>query len=233
MFILNDSNDAEEPLAVQGLGQLPTVGCVEWTGALAAAGAGLIFGLSLIIVIGPQNAFVLREGLRGQYVALVVLVCSISDVALIAGGVGGAGSVLAGRHWLLTAATVAGAGFLLGYGVLAGRRVLRPAEMAVEHPGRLAAWRAVLLTCLAFTWLNPGVYVDTVFLIAPVSQAHAPQQWWFALGAMVSSVGWFAALGYGARSLSGVFARPSVWRVVDGTIAAIMFATAVRLVVQL
>ena len=194
-----------------------------------ATASGLLFGLSLIVAIGPQNAYVLRQGLRGEQVALVVGVCSASDLALIAGGVGGAGAAFDGRHWLLTAFAIVGTAFLLGYGATAARRVVRAPSTAAAAPRSATAWRTALLACLAFTWLNPGVYIDTVFLVAPVSRTHAPEQWWFAGGAMLASVAWFAALGYGARSFSTTLARPGAWRVVDACIAVIMLVTAVRI----
>jgi L-lysine exporter family protein LysE/ArgO len=205
---------------------------VRWGESLAAGGAGLVFGLSLIVAIGPQNAFVLRQGLRREHLPLVVGLCAVSDAALIAGGVGGAGAALNGRHWLLTGFAVAGAAFLLSYGASAARRALHPARLATADGERPAAWRTVLLTCLAFTWLNPWVYIDTVFLVAPLSRTHAPDQWDFAAGAMLASAAWFAALGYGARALRGLLARPAAWRVVDGAIAAIMLTTAARLLVE-
>lgn len=199
----------------------------------SAAGAGLVFGLSLIVAIGPQNAYVLRQGLRRQHVTAVVVVCSVSDVVLIALGVSGAGAVFDGRHWLLVASTVLGACFLVGYAGTAVLRAIRSSSTLDEAAARPATRRGVLVTCLAFTWLNPAVYVDTVFLIAPLSRTHAPEQWWFALGAMVASVTWFAGLGYGARGLSRLFARPAAWRAVDAVIAAIMLATAARLVLDM
>lgn len=193
-----------------------------------ATASGLLFGLSLIVAIGPQNAYVLRQGLHGEHVALVVGVCSLSDLALIAGGVGGAGAAFDGRQWLITTFAVVGTAFLLGYGVTAARRVVRPADAGATAKSATAS-RTALLACLAFTWLNPGVYIDTVFLVAPVSRSHAPEQWWFACGAMLASVAWFVALGYGARSFSTTLARPGAWRIVDACIAVIMLATAARI----
>lgn len=194
--------------------------------------AGLLFGLSLIVAVGPQNSYVIRQGIRREHVLLVVAVCTASDVALIAGGVSGAGAVLAGRDWLVRAVGVAGVAFLLGYGALAARRAIRPRPMA-ESERATSGWRAALAACLAFTWLNPAVYVDTVFVVAPVSQSHGEHRWWFALGAAVASAAWFAAIGFGARSLAPVFARPAAWRVLDASVAVIMVLTAARIAATL
>jgi L-lysine exporter family protein LysE/ArgO len=191
--------------------------------------AGLAFGLSLIVAIGPQNTFVLVQGVRRRHVALVVGTCAVSDVLMIAVGVAGAGAVLAGRPLLENVLTGAGVAFLLAYGALALRRAVRPSAVAVDGPAT-QSWRAALLTCLAFTWLNPGVYVDTVFLIGPVSHAHAGQRWAFAEGAMAASVAWFVGLGYGARLLAPALGRPSAWRALDAAVAGVMALTAARLV---
>jgi L-lysine exporter family protein LysE/ArgO len=202
---------------------------VQWSDTFDAAASGLLFGLSLIVAIGPQNAFVLRQGLRGEHTALVVGVCAVSDLVMIAAGVAGAGTAFDGRGWLVTAFAVVGSAFLLGNGATAARRVVRPAGADAWQARSATAWRTALLACLAFTWLNPGVYIDTVFLVAPVSRTHAPEQWWFACGAMLASVGWFVALGYGARSFGATLSRPGAWRIVDACIALIMIGTAVRI----
>jgi len=198
---------------------------------LGAAVSGVVFGMSLIVAVGPQNAFVLVQGARRRHVTLVVGTCAISDLLMIGAGVAGAGAALAGRPGLARALTFAGVAFLLGYGALALRRAIHPDAASVARGPSATTWRIALLTCLAFTWLNPGVYVDTVFLIGPVSQSHGGQRWWFAAGAMLASVVWFVGLGYGARLLTGVLSRPRIWRVVDGAVAAVMAVTATRLLI--
>lgn len=198
---------------------------------LLAVLSGLGFGLSLIVAIGAQNAFVLRQGLRREYVALVVAVCTVSDVVLIVAGVGGLGAVVRALPQVLVAARIAGAAFLLGYAGLAARRALRPGTLVAEPAGRRLALPAVLVSSLALTWLNPHVYLDTVVLLGSVAATHGAYRWWFGGGAIVASAVWFAGLGYGARLLRPLFVRPATWRVLDGGIAVIMVAVAAMLVV--
>jgi L-lysine exporter family protein LysE/ArgO len=198
-----------------------------------AALAGLAFGLSLIIAIGAQNAFVLRQGLRREHVFAVVLVCAASDALLIAVGVGGLGSLLQLAPWLLVVVRIGGAAFLLVYGLLAARRALRPSALTAENGGASTSLAVAITTCLALTWLNPHVYLDTVVLLGSVAGTHGDDRWWFGLGAIVASAVWFTALGYGARLLRPLFARPTAWRVLDGIIAIVMVAIAVSLLVGL
>jgi L-lysine exporter family protein LysE/ArgO len=202
---------------------------VPESSALLAAASGFALGLSLIVAIGAQNAFVLRQGLRGEHVSPVVAVCTVSDALLIGAGVAGAGALLARAPSLLTVVRLAGAAFLLAYGVLAARRALDTRGLdpaAGAAPGPLAT---TLATCLALTWLNPHVYLDTVVLLGSVASTHGGERWAFAIGAAVASATWFAALGHGARLLRPVFARPTAWRVLDGLIAAVMVTLAVVL----
>ena len=188
--------------------------------------AGLGTGLSLIVAIGAQNAFVLRQGLRRQHVLLVVTVCAVSDLVLILAGVGGSGTLLQRFPSALTAVRWCGAAFLLGYGLLAARRAVVGGHLEpAEGPG--LGPRAVLAACLAFTWLNPHVYLDTVLLLGSVASSHGPEgRWWFGAGAGAASVLWFSLLGFGARVLTPVFRRPSAWRVLDWVIAAVMIGLA-------
>jgi L-lysine exporter family protein LysE/ArgO len=197
----------------------------------AAALAGLGLGLSLIVAIGAQNAFVLRQGLRREHVAAVVVVCALSDVVLILAGVAGTGAVLERVPWLVTVVRVAGALFLAGYAVLAARRALRPAVLAADAGGSRSGLAAVLTTALALTWLNPHVYLDTVLLLGSIAGTHGADRWWFAAGACTASALWFTGLGVGARALRPVFARPAAWRVLDGVIAVVMAGLAVSLLV--
>ncbi|GAA1588845.1 LysE/ArgO family amino acid transporter [Actinoplanes couchii] len=197
---------------------------------LSSAIAGFIASAVLIIAIGAQNAFVLRQGLRREHVLPVVLTCALSDLALISAGIAGLGAVLNAHPALITAIRWAGAAFLLGYAVLAARRAVRPSSMeaAARTPTTL---RATLLTCLALTYLNPHVYLDTVLLLGSVAQQH-PDRWAFGLGAAGASLTWFFSLGLGARWLAPVLARPAAWRVLDGSIAVVMAVLGVTLIVQ-
>ncbi len=194
--------------------------------------AGLGFGLSLIVAIGAQNAFVLRQGLRGEHVAAVVALCAVSDIVLIAAGVAGAGAVVSAVPWVLTVVRYAGAAFLLGYGFLAARRAVRGGTLTADTTGRATALAAAVATAAALTWLNPHVYLDTVVLLGSIAGTHGDRRWWFAGGAAVASVVWFTSLGFGARYLRPVFARPRAWQVLDGIIAVVMTALAVSLVVS-
>ena len=197
---------------------------------LTSALAGFAASAVLIIAIGAQNAFVLRQGLRREHVLPVVLTCAISDLALICAGIAGLGAVINAQPGLVSAIRWVGAAFLLGYAVLAARRALRPQRL--ETTGQApATLRATLLTCLALTYLNPHVYLDTVLLLGSIAQQH-PHRWLFGLGAAVASLGWFAALGAGARRLAPLLARPGAWRVLDGLIATVMAALGITLIVQ-
>ncbi|MCU1607497.1 MAG: Lysine efflux permease [Modestobacter sp.] len=197
--------------------------------ALLAAAAGLGLGMSLIVAIGAQNAFVLRQGLRLEHVAAVVAVCTVSDVVLIAAGVSGAGALLTRLPWLVPVVCFAGAAFLLGYGLLAARRALRPGALQAGPGGVSAGLAATVGSCLALTWLNPHVYLDTVVLLGSLASTFGDRRWAFAAGAAVGSAVWFAALGFGARMLRPVFARAAAWRVLDAVIAGVMTALAISL----
>lgn len=147
--------------------------------AVSALVAGLVFGLSLIVAIGAQNTYVLRQGLRRQHVLAVVAICTGSDVALIAAGVAGASAALHGRQWLLSGVRLGGAAFLFGFGALALRRSLRPPPPSDESAAPGSSLAAVVGACLAFTWLNPAVYLDTVVLLGSVANTCPGHQWWF------------------------------------------------------
>ena len=202
------------------------------TAALLAAASGFALGLGLIVAIGAQNAFVLRQGLRLEHVAVVVAVCALSDLALILAGVFGAGSVLRRLPWLIPVVCFAGAAFLLGYGLLAARRALRPGALLSQVTGARVGLAATVATCVALTWLNPHVYLDTVVLLGSTASTYGEHRWQFAAGAGLGSTIWFAGLGYGARLLRPVFARPAAWRFLDGGIAVVMAALAVSLAVR-
>jgi L-lysine exporter family protein LysE/ArgO len=193
--------------------------------------AGLGLGLSLIIAIGAQNAFVLRQGLRREHVLLVVAICALSDLVLIAVGIGGGGLLFTAVPWLVEVIRWVGAAFLLLYGLFAARRASRPSGLDTDQATTASSSSrlAVAATCLALTWLNPHVYLDTVLLLGSVANTHGAARWAFGAGAGLGSILWFSALGFGARLLAPLFARPIAWRVLDGIIAVVMVALAVSL----
>ena len=195
---------------------------------MAAAASGFLLGLGLILAIGAQNAFVLRQGLRRAHVFAVCLTCALSDVVLIAAGVGGMGWLSARAPWIAPAMTWAGATFLLVYGALSFARALRPGALAPAEEGA-GSLRAALLTCLALTWLNPHVYLDTVLVLGTVAAQYPGSRWAFGAGAAMASILFFFALGYGARALAPLFARPAAWRVLDLCVGAVMWTVAARL----
>ncbi|WP_353827834.1 LysE/ArgO family amino acid transporter [Agromyces sp. SYSU T0242] len=251
---------------------------------LTALAAGLGLGFSLIVAIGAQNVFVLRQGIRREHVLAVAAICTASDAALIAAGVGGMGAAVQAVPWLTGVARWAGAAFLVGYALLAARRALRGGEdglvvdegvggdgrpvgsgssthatasgappaapagrgadgrtgatsvrertvaEAASGPTRGRGLLGVVLTCLALTWLNPHVYLDTVFLLGSIGATHGNARWVFALGATIASAAWFFGLAYGARLLGRVLASPRAWRILDGVIAVVMLAIAASLV---
>jgi L-lysine exporter family protein LysE/ArgO len=201
--------------------------------SLLAAVSGLAFGASLIIAIGAQNVFVLRQGIRREHVGVVVLTCAASDALLIAVGVAGVGGIVTSVPWLVPVATIGGILFLVGYAAVALRRVARPATLAADASGAAASRWSVLAGCLAITWLNPHVYLDTVVLLGSIAAGYGDLRWWFGGGAALASVLWFSALGFGARVLAPLFARPNAWRWVDGGVAVILLAIAARLAVGL
>ncbi len=202
----------------------------EVTPALLAGLSGLGLGLALIVAIGAQNAFVLRQGLRGEHVVAVVAVCAVSDLVLIAAGVAGTGALLDQAPRAVTVVRWAGAAFLLAYGAMAAGRALRPAgSLSADAAGR-APLVSTLLTATALTWLNPHVYLDTVVLLGSVAATKGDLRWAFGAGAALGSLLWFCGLGAGARLLRPVFARPTAWRVLDAGIAVVMLVLAVGLV---
>lgn len=194
---------------------------------LTSALAGFAASAVLIIAIGAQNAFVLRQGLRREHVLAVVAVCALSDLLLILAGIGGLGAVVTARPDAVTAIRWVGAAFLVAYAIMAARRATRPSRLspAERAPATLGA---TLLSCLALTYLNPHVYLDTVLLLGSVAQQH-PHRWLFGLGAAAASLVWFTALGAGAHRLAPLLARPAAWRVLDGLIALVMLAVAIGL----
>ncbi len=195
--------------------------------------SGFGLGLSLIAAIGAQNAFILRQGLMRRHVFVLCLICALSDALLIAAGVAGLGTLIAASPRLIAVVTVGGAAFLLAYAAIALRRALRPSAMQAAARGE-ERLRPAVLACLAFTFLNPHVYLDTVVLLGSLSAGfEGAGRLAYGLGAVTASFVWFFALGYGARLLQPFFARPSAWRVLDILIALVMSALALGLLVRL
>ncbi len=204
---------------------------VTFSTTLLPALTGLATGLALIVAIGSQNAFVLRLGISGRRrtVLPVVLVCALSDAVLITAGAVGVGAVVESAPAALVVVRVLGALFLLTYGVLAARSALRPSAMTPDDGASVPIGVAVT-TALALTWLNPHVYLDTVvFLGSVANQQGADERWWWVGGAIAASVVWFFALGFGARLLRPVFARPRSWQVLDALIAVVMVTLGIRM----
>ncbi len=191
-------------------------------------------GLALIVAIGAQNAFVLRQGIRGEHIVPVVAVCALSDAVLIAAGVLGTGALITAAPAAVVVLRYVGAAFLVTYGIMAARRALRPQSLTSEGPvndaGAKRGLAAAVTTVLALTWLNPHVYLDIALLGSIASAQGAQLQWWFGAGAMLGSIVWFATLGFGARFLRGFFARPLSWRFLDGGISVTMVALGTGLV---
>lgn len=191
---------------------------------------GFFLSLSLILAIGAQNAFVLRQGLRQEHVFAVCLACAISDAILIAAGVAGFGLASHVLPWLEPVLRYGGALFLLAYAARSLRSALRNHGSLTPSGRQAAGLGATLATCLAFTWLNPHVYLDTVVLLGSISSQYEGHKAAFALGAMAASFTFFFTLGFGARLLRPVFASQTAWRVLDVLVGIAMLAIALKLV---
>jgi len=215
------------------------------------SGLGLMF--SLIIAVGAQNVYVLRQGLRREHVLPVVLICAASDAALVLAGTAGLGYLVKTLPWLIVVARWAGAVSLVVYGILAARRAWASGGEALVADGteategassgsgsgsaatltRTAPLAPVILATLAFTWLNPNVYLDTVLLIGGIAATHGDARWLFAAGAITASVVWFFGLGYGARHLGRWLRTPRAWRILDTAIAILLVVMGIGLVLPL
>lgn len=192
---------------------------------------GLALSLGLIVAIGAQNAFVLRQGLRCEHVGTVVLFCAVADGALIAAGVLGMAQALAGRPGLARALALAGAVFLAVYGVQALRRARTPQQLRAAEGNAVLGRGAAVAQAAAFTLLNPHVYLDTVLLVGSIgAQQPGALREWFVAGASTASMLWFGLLGYGARWLAPRFARPRAWQMLDGLVGLTMMMLAALLV---
>ena len=201
---------------------------------ITAALTGFGTAFSLILAIGAQNAFVLRQGLMRKHVFWVCLICALSDAVLISIGVAGTGGVAAAHPQAITVLTLGGAGFLTIYGGISLARAFDPQTLRAAETGA-EALRTALLTCLALTWLNPHVYVDTIGIIGVV--ATSLDSWGerivYGIGATMASFVFFFSLGYGARLLAPVFARERAWVVLDIVIALVMWSIAASLLLGL
>ncbi|MEP9363268.1 LysE/ArgO family amino acid transporter [Nocardioides sp. CN2-186] len=191
--------------------------------------AGLITGLTLIVAIGAQNAYVLRQGLAREHVGIVVAICTLSDVVLIFAGVSGIGSIVEHAPWVLDVVRWLGVAFLGWYGVSSLLRA-RSGESLHAAEARTVGRRGVAGKALALTWLNPHVYLDTVLLLGSIANHEGSTgRWWFAVGACVASTLWFCGLGFGARYASRFLSSPRAWQVLDLLIGLTMLAIAVKL----
>jgi len=217
---------------------MPAVAYADTTGSAVAKSSdgplhpyilGFATALTLFVAIGPQNAFVLRQGVRDEHVLPVVTFCAAADFVLVAAGIAGVG-VLITRHPELTSALrYGGAAFLVGYGLLAARRAIRPTKFlapAGQGPVQLGT---VLMTCAAVTFLNPHIYLDDVVLLGGLANQQGEHRWVFGAGVAAASAAWFLSLGLGARRLSGLFAKPGTWRYLDGLVAVTMIGLALSL----
>ncbi len=192
---------------------------------------GLVLSLGLIVAIGAQNAFVLRQGLRREHVASVVLFCSVTDAALMTAGVFGMAQALGEHPGFARALALAGAAFLASYGWLALRRARQSNQLRAAESGVGLSLAGAMAQAAAFTLLNPHVYLDTVLLVGSIgAQQPAALQLWFVAGASVASLSWFGLLGFGARWLAPWFARPKAWQILDGLIGVTMWVLATLLV---
>ena len=195
-----------------------------------AALAGFYLGFSLILAIGAQNAFVLRQGLRRAHVGPVVLTCAISDAVLIALGVTSFAVIAELMPWVAPLFRYGGAAFLIFYGGRSFLHAWRGGETLLAADAGGGTLKSAVLTSLALTWLNPHVYLDTVILIGTIATQYGEDSLWFGVGAVVASFVFFFSLGYGARALAPVFARPRAWQVLDILIGLVMWAIAAKLV---
>jgi L-lysine exporter family protein LysE/ArgO len=199
---------------------------------LSAGLSGFALGGSLIIAIGAQNAFILRQGLIRSHVFILCLICAASDALLIAAGVGGLGTIVSQSPVLISVVTLGGALFLATYSAMAFRRAAKPGAMVAGAPESMGL-KAAVMTCLAFTFLNPHVYLDTVVLLGSLSAAYeGGDRIAYGIGAAIASFTWFYGLGYGARFLAPLFARPAAWRVLDCLIGIVMGLLALGLLVS-
>ena len=195
----------------------------------SASLSGFVTSLSLILAIGAQNAFVLRQGIRREHVGLVVALCSLSDAALITLGVGGFGLFLPSAPWLRYGLLWAGAAFLFVYGGLRFKAAWQGCEALAPTEQNSSRAFQVLTTCLLLTWGNPHVYIDTVMLLGSLSTHYTPYETFFGIGGAIGSFFFFSILGYGARFLAPIFVKPRAWVILEFIIGCTMWAIALSL----
>lgn len=186
---------------------------------------GFFAGLGLIVAIGAQNAFVIRQGLTRQHVFVVVAICALADAALIALGIAGLGAIIQGLPWLLEGVRWFGVAYLTWFGITSVRSAFKNDVMDISG-AQTTSLKKVVAAVLGFTLLNPHVYLDTVILLGSISNQFAEDRWVFGLGAMTASIVWFSSIGFGARAASRFMSKPIFWRVLDSLIAVVMFSIA-------
>ena len=186
---------------------------------------GFFAGLGLIVAIGAQNAFVIRQGLTRQHVFVVVAICALADAALIALGIAGLGAIIQGLPWLLEGVRWFGVAYLTWFGIKSVRSAFKNEVMDISG-AQTTSLKKVVAAVLGFTLLNPHVYLDTVILLGSISNQFAEDRWVFGLGAMTASIVWFSSIGFGARAASRFMSKPIFWRVLDSLIAVVMFSIA-------
>ena len=191
---------------------------------------GFLTGLSLIVAIGAQNAYVIRQGLLRSHVLLVVIVCSVSDALLIVLGTGGLGKVVQSNPNLLTFIRWFGVVYLTWFGIKSLRSAFKENQLLATGQAEIS-WKRILTTVLALTYLNPHVYLDTVIFVGSIANQFEGDKWFFALGASLASVVWFSTIGFGARAASHLMSKPIFWRILDISIALIMFSIAITLAI--
>ena len=201
---------------------------MEYFYGVIALVTGFFTGLSLIVAIGAQNAFVIKQGLLRSHVTLVVFVCAISDALLIIVGTGGLGRIIQSKPDLLNVIRWFGVIYLTWFGIKSVRAAFSNETLTASDKSA-ESWKKVLLTVLAMTYLNPHVYLDTVIFVGSLANQFESQRWYFALGACFASGVWFSVIGYGARSASHLMSKPIFWRILESVIAAIMFTLAITL----
>ena len=188
--------------------------------------AGLATSIGLIVAIGAQNAFVIRQGLARNRVGLIVLICALSDSVLIAAGVGGLGAVITALPWLLIVLRWGGVAYLTWFGIKTAMSVLKNEHLNADGTLAQLTAKQAFTTVLMLTWLNPHVYLDTVIFLGSLGNQFGSMRWWFVAGAATSSWVWFYGIGYGAKAASRLLAKPVFWKVLDTVIALMMFALA-------
>ena len=191
---------------------------------------GFTVGFTLILAIGAQNAFVLRQGIRGKHVLDIVLICIVSEVILISAGVAGFGALIANFPWIETVAKWFGAAFLIFYGLISFRNAFTATDALIaKGKGDQTRWNAIL-TILALTWLNPHVYLDTVVLLGAIASRYGEMRWHFGFGAMAAAAVFFTSLGFCSTLLQPYFANPKAWRILDFIVGIVMWAIALTLI---